>query len=375
MTTEKTVGVTPTYSINGNTAISTSFADIQRNRGNRFEMDLSNATVMGILQAYEARRKKSNPRYSAQTAMAIIRDIEEAERKAAETSLDEHGQPRQWAGPFMPIDICSDFWVLFHQFMINVPGQYGRKRHSSTAKGYAEKIVAALHWASAYGAKLDKTYRDFHFGHYRKKKITPSADMISLIYHFDLDSKEVRKRIRDLRDEMKIWGASVVRLKLVRDHFVFSCSIGQRISDSKRIDPSNFNGDIYEVTQQKTGNRAKVNLKDCAIDYDVIKEILERYGWKAPAYNMDTNLYNKLLHLLLRVIGGPFDKIISWENKENGVITRESAPMWQLITSHVARRTFITNEIKKGKNIIEVTRESGHTDARHLNEYYAPDHC
>ncbi len=347
------VDVAATY-ISGNTALS--FSSIQRNRGNRFEMDLSDSTVVGILQAYEARRRKSNPRYSAGPAIAILRDIEEAERKAAETSLDEHGQPKEWAGPFMPIDICSDFWVLFEQFIVTVPGQHGRKRHSSTAKGYADKIVAALHWASAYGAKLDKSFRDFKFGRYTKKKITPSADHISLIYHYDLDVKEHRKKIRELKKEMNVWGCSIAKIKLVRDHFVLSCSLGQRISDSKRIDPSNFNGDTYEVTQQKTGNQAKVNLKDCAIDYDVVKEILDRYGWKAPAHGMDTNMYNKLLHLLLRAIGGPFDKIISWEYKEGDRICRESAPMWQLITSHVARRTFITNEIKRGKNIVEVTR-------------------
>ncbi len=362
------------YPTNGSSALTPSFSAIQRNRGNRFEMDLSTATVIGCLQAYEARMQKSNPRYSAGPAIAILRDIEEAERINAETSLDENGQPMEWAGPFMPLDICADFWILFERFIVNVPGQNGRKRHSSTAKGYADKIVAALHWASAYGAKLDKSFRDFNFSRYAKKKITPSADQISLIYHYDLDVAENRKKIKALAEEMNVWGYSLCKMKRIRDHFVLSCSLGQRISDSKRFDPSNFSGDVFETTQQKTGNKAKVDLKDCAIDYDVVKEILDRYGWKAPAYGLDTSFYNKMLHLLCRAIGGPFDRIISWEYKECGSIRQESAPIWQLITSHVARRTFITNEIRKGKNIVEVTRESGHSDARHLNEYYAPDH-
>lgn len=98
------------YPTNGSSALTPSFSSIQRNRGSRFEMDLSSATVVGCLQAYEARMQKRNPRYSAGPAIAILRDIEEHERMTAETSLDANGQPMQWAGPFMPLDICSDFW-------------------------------------------------------------------------------------------------------------------------------------------------------------------------------------------------------------------------------------------------------------------------
>lgn len=48
--------------------------------------------------------------------------------------------------------------------------------------------------------------------------------------------------------------------------------------------------------------------------------------------------------------------------------------MWKLITSHVSRRIFITNQIAKGKPIPEVMRESGHSDIRNMNTYYAPEH-
>lgn len=371
MHTNLEVGVASTL-INGNTVLS--FSSIQRNRGNRFELDLSNSTVIGILQAYQAKRQKSNPRYSLANAISVIRSIEESERKAAETSLDPNGQPMQWPGPFMPVDICSDFWVAFENYVVNVPGQYGKKRHSSTARSYANSIVAALAWAQAYGAKIDPTFRDIKFGRYEKKKITPSADQISLIYHFDLDSRENRRKVLSMKKEMKVWNCSLANVKKVRDHFVLSCSLGQRISDSKRIDPTNFEGTVYSTTQQKTGNHARVDIQQCAIDWDVAKEILDKYKWKAPAYGMDTGLFNKILHLLLRVIGGPFNRIITWQYKEGGEIHQESAPVWKLITSHVARRTFITNEIKKGKPLPEVMRESGHSDARNMSIYYAPEH-
>lgn len=361
------------FKINGSTALK-SFSSIQKNRGNRFAMDLSESSLIGILQAYEQVKKKRSPHYSMQSVIQFIKDIEESERKQAETTIMPDGSKAEWQGPFMPIDICSDFWIAFENFYIKYPSSNGQKRHSSGAETYANKIIAALRWSSAYGVHLDPTFNDKKFGKYSKKKITPSFDQISLIYHYDLDGKENRRKLRQLAEEMKMSRFSFTSLKKVRDHFVLSCSLGQRISDSKRLNESNFIGTVYETTQQKTGNHARVDLLSSAIDFDVAMEILKKYNYKAPAFEMDTQHYNKYLHLLCRAIGGPFNQIISWEYKECGEVFREEAPMWKLITSHVSRRIFITNQIAKGKPIPEVMRESGHSDIRNMNTYYAPEH-
>lgn len=362
-----------TYLSIGSNAVASTFANIQRNRGNRFSMDLSDSSVIGICQAYEAKQRKSKPNYSMQPVIRILEAIEQSEKESAETTILPDGSRAEWAGPFQPIDICADFWVAFETFYIDTPGQYGKKRHASGCETYANKIIAALAWSQAYGAKLDPTFREKQFGRYSKKRITPTHDQISLIYHYDLDVKENRKLIKSLAKEMKIDRFSFALLRKVRDHFVLSCSLGQRISDSKRLDPSHFQGTIYETTQQKTGNHARVNLQECAIDWDVVREILERYNYYAPAFGVDTGHYNRFLHLLCRAIGGPFNRIVTWEYKEAGTIIKESAPIWQLMTSHVARRTFITNEIQRGKPMPEIMRESGHSDARNMNTYYVPE--
>lgn len=357
----------------GSNALSTTFSSIQRNRGNRFSMDLSGANVVGICQSYEAKQKKSKPNYSMSSVIRIIEAIEESERIAAESTILPDGSRAEWPGPFMPIDICADFWVAFENFYVNTPGQYGKKRHASACETYANKIIAALAWSQAYGVRLDPTFREKKFGRYQRKRITPTHDQISLIYHYDLGVKENRVKIRAMAEEMKMSRFSFTVLQKVRDHFVLSCSLGQRISDSKRIDPSHFQGTIYETTQQKTGNYARVDVQSCAIDWEVAHEILERYKYYAPAYGIRTHIYNDYLHLLCRAIGGPFDRVVTWEYKEAGEIMRESAPVWKLMTSHVARRTFITNEIQRGKPMPEIMRESGHSDARNMNTYYVPE--
>jgi len=346
----------------------------RRNRSRRMTLDLSEATVTQILYAREASRQKSNSRSSLAAAIAIIEELEEAGRHQAETTILPDGSRAEWAGPYMPGDIDEEFWIDFEVFVCTTPGQYGKQRHSSTCETYANQIIAALRWATTYGAKPAETFTKKKFSKYEKKKVTPSRDMISLMYHYDLDCKENRKRIRELAKEMKMTRFSFTKLKQVRDHFVFGCSNGQRISDSKRITPANFTGYVYETTQQKTGNHARVDLQKCAIDFDVVREILERYGYYAPAFMMDTGNYNKYLHLLCRAIGGPFNRVIHWGNKTLGNVAEESAPFWKLMTSHVARRTYATMKAEDGKNLLQLMAETGHSDIRNLNKYFAPDH-
>lgn len=71
----------------GNNAVASTFANIQRNRGNRFSMDLSDSSVIGVCQAYEAKQRKSKPNYSMASVIRILEAIEESERVAAETTI------------------------------------------------------------------------------------------------------------------------------------------------------------------------------------------------------------------------------------------------------------------------------------------------
>ena len=51
------------------------------------------------------------------------------------------------------------------------------------------------------------------------------------------------------------------------------------------------------------------------------------------------------------------------------VLVTENIPKWKMIASHTARRTFVTVNILRGKNIHAVKRCTGHSDLRHLEGY------
>ena len=85
MTTNPKAAAAPAFPSIGSNALTPSFSSIQRNRGNRFSVDLSSANVVDILLAYEAKQRKAKPNYSMQPVIKFIEDIEESERVAAKT--------------------------------------------------------------------------------------------------------------------------------------------------------------------------------------------------------------------------------------------------------------------------------------------------
>ena len=54
-------------------------------------------------------------------------------------------------------------------------------------------------------------------------------------------------------------------LERVRDMFVLLCNLGQRYSDIRRISPENFERNLFRIIQQKTGNKAVVDIDRYAI--------------------------------------------------------------------------------------------------------------
>lgn len=201
--------------------------------------------------------------------------------------------------------------------------------------------------------------------------LTPSQ--IAHIYYFDIDSN--KDHIKKLLKEYPIRGFSFANLKKVRDQFCFEANTAQRYSDASRISEENFDEThtILKVTQKKTGGKAKVNIPNYAIDQKIVYEILKKYDYKSPSFGMNISNFNRLLHILLQAIGGEFLEPVLSENKINGTIVSERIPMWKLIASHTARRTFVSYHLKQGKNLLQIQRCTGHKDLRSIQAYCVLD--
>lgn len=121
--------------------------------------------------------------------------------------------------------------------------------------------------------------------------------------------------------------------KHVRDIFCFGCFTGLRYSDTARIGVENINEDYIEIVTQKTKDFLKIPLNVYA------KQILNRYEGKLPhsVSNQKTNDHLKVIGELAMI-----DKQIL-RVKYRGIIKIEqSEPKFKFLSTHTARRTFVT---------------------------------
>ncbi len=125
-----------------------------------------------------------------------------------------------------------------------------------------------------------------------------------------------------------------------RDWLVISCETGQRVSDFMRFKKRQirFEGDVplIEFTQVKTGKIMAIPLSK------KVRDILDKRGGEFPRkisdqrYNEYIKTVCKLADIDQKIKGGKLEKVL--KRKVSGVF-----PKYELVTSHIGRRSFATN--------------------------------
>lgn len=128
------------------------------------------------------------------------------------------------------------------------------------------------------------------------------------------------------------------RLENIRDGFVFRSLCGIRFSDFLNMDKSNFVGNKLSLITKKTARPLYFELHPIAI------EILLKYNYNIPT--LDNGRDNRVLKDIGRIAG--FNEDIKTARKRKGQLIYEKKERWQVLTTHVARKTFITNCLNAG---------------------------
>ncbi|UBZ15353.1 site-specific integrase [Flagellimonas marinaquae] len=154
-------------------------------------------------------------------------------------------------------------------------------------------------------------------------------------------------------------------LEKVRDVFVFACCTGMRFGELKLIGKHNVkDGSIYLKEEKSTTKKPR------EIPLNTLSEmILKKYDYQLPL--IANQKQNEYIKDVFKDAGYTHDveKIIV-KGKQ---IIRESMPFHDHISTHTARRTFITMMKRKGKSDKLISKITGHTDLKTLNTYYQVD--
>ncbi len=149
-------------------------------------------------------------------------------------------------------------------------------------------------------------------------------------------------------------------LETTRDLFIFLATTGMRFSDIQLFNPSWVTEEqILQFTQLKTGGTAYPPL------YEVSRRVLLKYGGIPPQIsNQKFNDHLKELFEELKLNRPVVVKTIS-----NKTVKEEVFPLAAVISSHTARRTFITLCLEKGMALQDVMKMSGHSDYKSMKPY------
>jgi integrase len=150
------------------------------------------------------------------------------------------------------------------------------------------------------------------------------------------------------------------RLNAIREVFCFGCFTGLRISDLNNLKRENINKESIEIKTQKTKDKIIIPLNKYS------KEIIKRNKGIIPSVrsNQKTNEYLKELGQLAGINKNVL--ITKYRGKDEII---EKSPKFNFITTHTARRTFVTLSLEKGMRIETVMSITGHKDYATFKKY------
>lgn len=154
------------------------------------------------------------------------------------------------------------------------------------------------------------------------------------------------------------------RLEKVRDLFVFGCATGMRYSNYSKVEKKDIHSGNIKVRDMKNTDKAlEVPLNDFSI------YVLKKYDYKLP--KISNQRFNDYIKEVFKVIG--YDESIKKTVKIGKDIIEQINPLYERISSHTARRSFIT--IMKNKKIPDkvIMSYTGHRSLEVFNKYYKPN--
>lgn len=226
---------------------------------------------------------------------------------------------------FQTNQIGCDLLIQFHSFL-----QLTEKLKLSTASGIITKIKYLLKRAYDEGWNVNNSFRETRVSAGETFSIALSPKQVARIYYFQGLTK---------KDEE------------IKDMFIFLCCSGLRYSDAINVRPEHIHGDIIIKKTQKTKTTVYIPIDG------YIKEIFDKYGGQPPKARTAQH-FNEYIKRICEQVG--LTTNVSYETEVGGDVKMVTTRICDAISSHTGRRTYITNEFRKGNGIEKIQPVVGH---------------
>lgn len=187
--------------------------------------------------------------------------------------------------------------------------------------------------------------------------------------HHDLDLDQIKNPVKKYQaDDVHLTlqeVEAIEKLELkptldrVRDMFLIGVYSGQRFSDYSVFEKADLQGQIIVKRAEKTENESYIPL------HDKLKALLDKYNWKLP--KISSQKFNPHIQKICKLAG------IDTKVKETVYRGNEKEvnylPKYEAVTSHTARRTFITLAAEQGMADHLIMKITGIRDPKTLLKY------
>ena len=148
-----------------------------------------------------------------------------------------------------------------------------------------------------------------------------------------------------------------------RDLFLIGVYSGQRFSDYKRFDKKFIEGNNIVIRAKKTGQFSYIPLNN------KLKRLLDKYDWLFST--ISSQKFNDHIHEICRIAG--FTETVVRDRFYGNKKISEDMPRYKLISSHTARRTFITISEQRGVSHSLIMKVTGIRSLKTLENYIKID--
>jgi integrase len=194
-----------------------------------------------------------------------------------------------------------------------------------------------------------------------KNKYTYNDSFVSFKKLERVVTKQLALTVEDLNKLLE-FDFELKRLEKVRDVFVFACVTGMRFGELSLIERSNVTNDNIILKEDKDTSKPAREIPLTSIS----KYLLRKYDYKLPL--IANQKQNEYIKEVFQKLG--YDELVqkvTTKGKEN---IKVEMFYYDRISTHTARRTFITMMKRQGKSDKLIASITGHRDMKTLNQYY-----
>ena len=236
--------------------------------------------------------------------------------------------------------INKSFYNDFINYCVKV------KEHSSnTLRRNVGLFKTFLYWALENGYTYKSDFQKFKAPKAQQTdEVALTLQQVQEVFEFDFSRNE--------------------RLEKVRDLFVFGCATGMRYSNYSKVSKKDIQNGMIKVRDEKNNYKTlEVPLNDFSM------YVLKKYDYQLP--KISNQRFNDYIKEVFKTIG--YTDNIKKTMKVGKQIIEQINPLFERISSHTARRSFIT--IMKNKKIPDkvIMSYTGHRSLEVFNKYYKPN--